>query len=224
MIEIIQADARSLPKGKDGRFVRGHHYNPATEFRKGQHWRSRKPWWQREWLVAEYVDQKKSAARIASEQGCDENNVLYWLKKHRIKTRTMREVRSIKHWGAVGPANPLFGKRGPLSSNWKGGLTPLRQAVYASWAWRKAKRRVHERDVCCRICKSSERLEIHHITPFHKAPERATDASNLILLCMKCHKKIEPKWKEWKIKLLNLIVGEESDWCRHDRDYPGRCA
>lgn len=39
----------------DGRFTKGHSRGVATRFKKGQHWRPRKPIWDKEWLEKEYV-------------------------------------------------------------------------------------------------------------------------------------------------------------------------
>ena len=79
----------------------------------------------------------KDAEQIAVEAGCTKNNILYWLNRHGIKARTMSEVRSLKHWGQSGKDNPQYGKRGPLSSQWKGGRTPWRQKFYARSEWRQ---------------------------------------------------------------------------------------
>lgn len=39
----------------------------------------------------------------------------------------------------------------------------------------------------CLCCDLRRNLEVHHIIPFHIAPERELDPSNLIVLCTVCH-------------------------------------
>lgn len=203
---MLAADAREIPLRDKGRFMSGHRYSQVTEFQKGQHWRPRKPWWDRSWLYHHYVILEKPASQIAAEQRCGQNNILFWLKKHDIPRRTMSEIRKRKHWGAVGEANPMHGKRGASNPNWKGGTTPLRQSLYASEGWKMVSRAVRRRDKKCRLCESANRLEIHHITPFHAAPLLALEQSNLILLCCDCHIKVQRNWKRWRHRLEELIV------------------
>lgn len=35
----------------------------------------------------------------------------------------------------------------------------------------------------CAVCGGTEKLEVHHIIPFHEAPARELDALNVIVLC-----------------------------------------
>ena len=73
--------AMFLYPGEKGRFIKGKRTSPETEFKKGQHWRSKKAYWDKDWLTKEYIIKKKSAKQIASENGCDENNILYFLRR-----------------------------------------------------------------------------------------------------------------------------------------------
>jgi hypothetical protein len=173
-----------------GRFVKGKHYSPVTEFKKGEHWRSRKPFWDREWLLNEYITLNKPASQIADEQGCKENNILYWLNKHNIPCRDMKEIRKRKYWGLKGEQNGMYNKKGSINPNWKGGFTPERQAFYSSLEWKRCIPAVWKRDnATCRNCKTKDNTKtfaIHHIVSFAVKEKRA-DIDNLILLCRKCH-------------------------------------
>ena len=71
--------------------------NRKGQFTQGSHWREQKPYWVKSWLQYEYTIMCKSAAQIAQEQGCRENNVLYFLNKHSVPRRTMRQIRRMKH-------------------------------------------------------------------------------------------------------------------------------
>jgi len=197
-MEVLYMDKRD----DKGRFIKGCHYNPDTEFKKGEHWRKPKPYWNKNWLYEEYIVKKKSASEIAQEQGCKENNILYFLDKHNIKTRTISETRSIKHWGAVGPDNPMYGRTGEISPNWKGGITPERQAFYSSKEWCEIVPKVWKRDkATCQKCKhkksDEDEFHIHHIVSFEIEELRAV-LSNLILLCFDCHNWVHSRQNEEK--------------------------
>lgn len=196
-------------RNKDGTFQKGKRYSPSTEFKKGEHWRERKPFWQRDWLDNEYTTKKKSANEIASRFGVKDSSIYFWLKKHGIKTRSISETRKIKYWGSVGEKNPMYGKRGILNPQWRGGLTPERQRIYASSEWRSAARAVRKRDKVCRLCGSREKTEIHHVEPFSQSPLLVMDIGNLILLCHTCHVKMIGKEKRWRKKLYSLIKESE---------------
>ena len=166
-----------------GRFVKGRSYRFTIP----------KLYWERDWLYNEYVEEKKSAKRIAIEQGCNENNILYFLKKHNIETRTMSEIRRIKHWGARGKNNPMFGRYGKLNPNWNGGNSPERQSKYARYYWKELAKSILKRDnYKCRKCGQGHikdhKLIVHHIKPWARYPELRFVADNLITLCEACHK------------------------------------
>jgi len=177
-----------------GQFVKGHRASPDTEFKQGQHWREPKPYWQREWLKREYWDRQRSASEIAGDFGITENAILYWLDKLHVPRRSVSEARAIKHWGAIGEDNPMYGITGPDNPNWKGGVTPERQALYSSIEWRAIEAEARAR--ACGIChrcgakepsNAKRRFHLHHIEGFQDAPEKRCDLDNLELLCPKCH-------------------------------------
>ena len=178
-------------RDKQGRFVKGHRASPSTEFQKGHHWRDVKPYWEKKWLEWQYADLGKSAKEIADEQGCGENNILFFLRKHQIRRRTMAQVRATKHWGAKGNANAMYGKTGAENPNWKGGVTPERQAFYCSHEWTSAvgivwKRAKHRCQRCGRHSSPTGDFHIHHIVSF-AVPELRCEPTNLALLCPPCH-------------------------------------
>lgn len=177
----------------DGRFKKGERRSPATEFKPGQHWRERKPFWDRDWLHHEYVEKGRSAGDIAAEFGVTAESIIHWLRKHGIRRRSTSEARALKHWGASGSDNPMWNKRGELNPRWLGGVTPERQSFYTSEAWRKACSSVWKRDnATCQRCKLHRDdqpdmpFHIHHIVSFAVEELRA-DIDNLVLLCEVCH-------------------------------------
>lgn len=178
-----------------GRFTKGYRASPSTEFQKGQHWRPQRPYWDKEWLETEYAS-GRSANDIAQEFGITEAAILFWLRKHGIPRRTMSEIRAETYWGSSGPDNPMYGKRGPEASNWKGGCTPERQAFYSSKEWAQACQTVWKRDNAqCVRCKRSAKditMHVHHIVSFAVEHLRA-DPENLVLLCEDCHRWVHSK-------------------------------
>jgi hypothetical protein len=179
--------------------------NVKGQFEKGTHWRERKPWWEKSWLDYMYSECMRSASDIASAFGTTENNILYWLSKHGIKRRTVKQARALKHWGVSGECNPMHGRTGILNPNWKGGLTPARQAIYAKSEMKQAVQAVYKRDRYCRLCNAKDPLEVHHIDPFSQSPLLVMDIGNMIVLCSKCHRKMRGKEKLWKRRLFKII-------------------
>lgn len=180
-------------RDEKGRFVKGMRYSPTTEFKKGEHWRPRRLYWDKEWLRCEYEDKLRSASEIAEQFGITETAVLHWLRKHKIPRRDMVEIRAKKHWGLSGEKNGMYGKDGDTNPNWKGGITPERQEFYASDGWKRACSEVYKRDGAkCQRCGSKENLHVHHIVPFGNKGLRA-DINNLILLCKDCHNFVHSK-------------------------------
>ena len=167
-----------------------------------------KPYWDRQWLFSEYVERGRSAADIASAQGCHENNILYWLARHGVPRRSISETRRVKHWGSAGPDNPMFGRSAEANPHWKGGITAERQALYANKAWRSAVAFIWKRDeATCQRChrkagkRAGPRFHIHHRVSF-AVNEARVDVDNLVLLCCPCHRWIHSK-KNIKRMFLN---------------------
>ena len=160
--------------------------NRRTKGNQNTRGRGPRPYWDKDWLRAEYVDAHRSAFDIAQQFGVTENAILHWLRKLGIPTRTMSETRAIKHWGLSGPANGMFGKTGDANPNWRGGCTAGRQAFYCSREWAGAVQAVWFRDLArCQRC-GEDGEHIHHIVSF-AVVELRTEVDNLVLLCRSCH-------------------------------------
>ena len=72
------------------------------QFEKGHHWREARPFREKDWLVENYIAQRRSTGEIAAEFGTTDAAILFWLRKHGIPRRTVSEARGIKHWGQSG--------------------------------------------------------------------------------------------------------------------------
>lgn len=56
--------------------------------------------------------------------------------------------------------------------------------------WPKVRSKHLEKQPVCMVCGGKESLQVHHIEPFHKNPEKELDENNLITLCdgkFRCH-------------------------------------
>jgi len=183
---------------RTGKFIKGISASPATQFKKGEHWRSHKPIWDKEWLYQEYVIKQRSASDIAEEVGVQHAAVYHWMRKHNIPRRSIHEVRQIKHWGMSGERNGMFGKRGKDNPHWQGGITPDRQEFYTSQEWKDACYFVWKRDgATCQRCNllqefTVSKFHIHHIVSFRNKKLRA-EVTNLVLLCETCHHFVHSK-------------------------------
>lgn len=164
----------------------------AGRFKQGTHWRPHAIFREKQYLLYEYSNNQRSAADIAKEHGVTEGAILFWLGKHKIKTRTMAQTREIKHWGLRGKENPMFGKCGAENPRWIDGRSPLRQRIYARSFWREIIQAVLKRDGHkCLRCGAphaqSNRLHSHHVKSWTFHPEARFEVSNIISVCEDCH-------------------------------------
>lgn len=155
------------------------------------------PYHNADWLREQYDAQGRSAAEIAAQFDVGEATILYFLRRFGIPARSMADVRALKYWGASGLANGMYGKRGAQVPNWKGGVTPERQALYSSQAWADAVKTVWRRDhATCRRCGQKpagrRQMHLHHVVSFAVKELRA-EPSNLILVCVTCHRWIHSR-------------------------------
>ena len=182
------------------------------------------------WLIDEYIEKRRTCNDIAKDVGKDPKTVWSWLKSYGIPVRprggasssgsfkkgvstwkgkthsveTKMKIREARlrdgrvpylkngeHWlKASGSTHPM----------WKGGVTPERQALYASVEWADAVKSVWSRDnATCQRCgkhhnaaKTRGTFHIHHIASFMVRELRA-EVSNLILLCEGCHRWVHSK-------------------------------
>ena len=118
-------------------------------------------------------------------------------KRHTTETRAYisdlaKRTGRVPYDPAVG--SYMKGRKGADTPNWKGGITPERQAFYASDEWREAVKTVWARaDAKCERCgvhhntaKRRGTFHVHHIVSFMVRELRAVP-SNLVLLCKPCH-------------------------------------
>lgn len=109
-------------------------------------------------------------------------------RSHSDETRAeiAKKARRPKPW-LRGERNGMAGRTGSSNPNWRGGVTPERQRLYASGEWRAVARSVKRRDKGCVDCRSIVELHVHHIRSFAEHPELRLDPDNLLTLCRSCH-------------------------------------
>lgn len=60
----------------------------------------------------------------------------------------------------------------------------------------------------CQRCKSTKRLQAHHIEPSSTCPEKVVDIDNGITLCQSCHKEFHSRYGDSGRKSLNIFLKE----------------
>lgn len=88
------------------------------------------------------------------------------------------------------------------NGNWKGGISPEREAVYSSAKWLNLVKKIYSRDENkCRLCGKEKEIQdkykfhVHHISSFKNRILRY-DLNNLVLLCNQCHFFVHSKKNE----------------------------
>ena len=175
----------------------------------------------KEWLKDAYVTQGLDTTQIGHLVHRDPKSVWNWLKDFDIETRKRGTTNNWrysigaprfltdagrKRLSDCARAARLKDGRKPYLKNgihwlkhpgarppsWKGGITPERQALYASQEWRDIVKLVWKRDKCrCKRCEKNlshrrGKVAIHHIESFANRARR-TELANLVLLCRTCH-------------------------------------
>jgi len=81
-------------------------------------------------------------------------------------------------------------RKGENAPNWKGGITPLNEAIRKSLEYRLWRESVFERDnyTCIWCGKRGVELNADHIKPFSLFPELRFAIDNGRTLCLPCHK------------------------------------
>lgn len=193
-----------------------------------------------EWLRQKYTTELLDASQIARILKCDSKTAWEWIRAAGIETRKRgfgkpsnlfqpgSQMRlGIAHTpesklkvGAASRARHAvpylkngrhwLHEPGVRPPNWKGGITPERQAFYRSPEWKAVARLVWRRDNAqCQRCNLDYRqvdcktvkFHIHHIVGFAITESRAEPA-NLVLLCQPCHmwmhrnERASPGWKK----------------------------
>jgi hypothetical protein len=185
--------------------------SPTTWLRSKNRWRAflvghwhgaQHPYKQRNWLIEQYLNQSRTIEQIASEVGRTPSVIARLMQVHRIPARNRSEARIGRQAGARNPA-------------WRGGVTPERQRIYKSQAWKALILAVWRRDnFQCRRCSTPKRgtrsLHAHHIARWSDCPELRTELNNLVTLCNPCHKWVHSRANTTRVFLAREVVQSSS--------------
>jgi len=127
-----------------------------------------------------------------------------------IGTHHTEEVKQIISLALAGEKHPLFGKCGEDSPNWKGGITPLNEAIRTLVIYENWRRQIFERDnFICQKCsdKKGGNFQAHHIKSVSNIIKENNitilrealmcnelwDLNNGITYCEDCHKLLKQR-------------------------------
>jgi hypothetical protein len=152
-----------------------------------------KPFWNKEWLLQEYIIFEREIQDIAGQCGVSRAAILSSLKKLGVPIRTCRN-----HWPPPPKPLPPIGK-GENSPAWRGGLTQR---------WKNVQNVVRERDNnSCRKCSASSlNLPVHHIISRRYRIE-IFNPDYCISLCKKCH-----SWVHGRENINFEFIASPIDW------------
>lgn len=179
-----------------------------------------------QWLRERYIGRGLDCTQIAAELRKDPKTIWSWLRHYGIPTRPRGDFSRLlqhgrspgfklsdAHKDALRRVRQADGRKpylkngvhwlklpGAVPGNWKGGITPERQAFYATDEWKAACKTVWARaGAKCERCsihhntaKSRGTFHVHHIVSFMVRALRA-EPSNLALLCASCHRFVHSK-------------------------------
>lgn len=150
------------------------------------HNRIPKPYWNKDWLITEYIIFERDLSDIAGQCGVSESAVRYFLIKYDIPIRT-----NCTHWPLSDYFLGTFQVNRPkpdikIRTDW---IPKNHKELLNSLEWREFKKLIHERDnyTCQRCGRIKGTMIVHHILPFYWRIG-VFDPKYCILLCSACHK------------------------------------
>ncbi len=156
------------------KFKKGNH--PETEFKKG--------------IYQGYGVKKGQISLMKgvkhSEETKEKIRKAHIGKKHKPHSEETKRKIGDKHKGKH------FGtgfKKGKANSNWKGGISKLRDRHERTARYKKWRSNVFQRDNwTCQKCGERGKLQVHHIKSWAKYPKLRFEEDNGVTLCVGCHK------------------------------------
>ena len=119
---------------------------------------------------------------------CDCGNITFVRSDSLVRGHT-KSCGCLKIECTAGKNNPMYGRTGENSPNWKGGVSSENQIIRHSSDYKEWRTAVFKRDdhTCQKCKKRGGTLNAHHIEGYNFNPELRTEISNGITLCKDCH-------------------------------------
>ena len=163
--------------------------------------------------LSEETKQKMRKAKLGVPKSEEHKANIALAMEGKIKSREHKAKLSVSHTGMKlpprsketldrmsvaksGKNNPIYGKTGEKSPNWRGGLSSYPYPINFT---KQLKEYIRERDNhICQLCGKTEeqnrrKLDVHHID-YNK---ENLNESNLISLCKSCHQKTSWNREFW---------------------------
>jgi 5-methylcytosine-specific restriction endonuclease McrA len=143
-------------------------------------------------LVRTYVHKpvksQKRLAYFASIKG--ENNPM---KKIEIRKKLGQSLRNSQRFQAWHKNN-----RNENHYNWKGGITPERDAISIRKEYRDWRMSILNRDDyrCFDCGEKDKKMQLHHLYPWDLYPRLRMESANAITLCVGCHRNREAQLRK----------------------------
>lgn len=205
----------NILRDEKGKFIKGSHCSPKTEFKKGSHVKTEFQKGHITWnkgrigVYSEEVIERMSKSHMGHvpwNKGIpiSEEQKRKLIQANKGNTYRLGAKLSEETKGKISEA--LKGRYGSDNPNWKGGITSLRHLIRTNFRYRQWRDDIFTRDnFTCQECgQIGGRLRAHHIKSFSSilqyyeitTLEEALECEELwsinngITLCKKCHKKI----------------------------------
>lgn len=102
-------------------------------------------------------------------------------------------------------------------------VTRIQFGIPRSSSWRIARRNHLKTFPRCALCNTLSEIEVHHVTPYHIAPDRELDPENLLTLC-RPHHFLFGHFLDWTAYNPDILQ-DVSDWrakiLSRPRTFPG---
>ncbi len=224
VFRVITNDGYEIKSTMEHRFLTNNGFEQLSSLSVGDkvYTNGIEPYKDREWLSDAYINKSLSQEKIAYICGVSKHTICAWVKKHGIQ-------KPMGSW-CVGKSPPNFGRTKvdyePLSrvsrkmkgiyhsTKRYGSDNPMFKgdAVSIGGAYQRA-HRIFEKRQSCSLCGSDGvETQIHHID--HNP--RNHDESNLIELCIKCHKIVH---KGFVIKCVRLSTIRSIEYVGQEETY-----
>lgn len=141
------------------------------------HYRPKRPYQSRKWMIDEYINKSRTMEDIAKECNASRVTIRRYLKKFNLRVRSQGESLALS--GAASKEN---------NPAWKGGVSEWDYA----YNWKSITKSIKDRDKwTCQSCGKTRSHWGYELHVHHKDGNKLNNSpDNLISLCAKCHREV----------------------------------